>query len=499
MKDRGKGNVMKSIVLAVCSLVAAGTFGEIRSRRANKWSDPDDTWQMARHEEVLKSIARDGGAKVVFLGDSITHFMVNPHKGLAQWNKYYADGPCKALNLGFAGDLTDHVIWRITEGGELDGYEAKCIILEIGTNNNSHFPFDVEPPVDIILGIRRILEIIVEKQPKAMVVLHPLFPRQLDSGPRCVFRRRGDVVNKELLKFADGKRIFWCDFNDRLLTADGKLSTEIFPDQLHPGALGYEIWHAAVQPYIDAALSEGRLPPPVNRYAARVPDGLYAMDRTGAALPVSRIGFGLDDPWLNRILEHRREIAASDGTVDICFFGDDPFEGLEKEGEEALAELRRTYSVFTFGCAGDTIANAWWRAASGELDGFKAKCIVVTIGQNNSCDKDRLEAMRLGYRDFILKVVNRQLASKIVLLPTFPTGDSPEDRRRVAAKMLYEAGRRTVVDGTRIRWVDFNDRFLDEKGSVRKYAPDGVRLNAAAYRDVILPALLPHFKEICGK
>ena len=65
--------------------------------------------------------------------------------------------------------------------------------------------------------------------------------------------------------------------------------------------------------------------------------------------------------------------------------------------------------------------------------------------------------------------------------------------------MLYEAGRRTVVDGTRIRWVDFNDRFLDEKGSVRKYAPDGVHLNAAAYRDVILPALLSHFKEICGK
>jgi len=491
-----------TVCLVAASLMATAAEETVRARRAIKWNQPEDTWQEKRHLECL-SAAKNGGAKVVFLGDSITQFWENRDRGLPVWKKFYAEGDYKALNLGFCGDLTQNVIWRITEGGELDGYKAKCIVLTIGTNNASRFLFDDEPVLDMILGIRRILEIVREKQPQAVVVLHPIFPRQYDDSEKSVFRVRNNAVNKEILKFADGEHVFWCDFNDQLLTAAGTLSPEIAADQLHPGRLGYEIWHAAVRPYIDYALSDGKLPLPVNRFGAHIPDGLYQPTRGSYAVPVSRIGFGLDDPWLNRLLDHRRDVWAARqastngwGAVDLVFFGDDQMAGLETAGRETLAELRKTYSVFAFGCLKDSLVNMWWRATHGELDGFKAKCVVFQMPMHESGDA---EAFAKGFYVLTGKVINRQLGAKIILLPPFPCGASPDDRRRKEVLTLGSVGRGKVVDGTRIRFVDFNAHLLDEKGDTKKYMDDRLHLNAAGYKDVFLPALAPHFREIIGR
>ena len=491
-----------AVLCAAAASVAVAEEETVRSRRAIAWHGPSDTWQMKEHLKRLEAVT-NGGANVVFLGDSITQFWTNRDRGLPVWNRHYAEGDCKALNLGFCGDLTQNVIWRITEGGELDGFKAKCIVLMIGTNNSSRYQFNDEPVVDMILGIRRILEIVVEKQPQATVVLHPIFPRQRDDSPKSVFRRRNDAVNKEIQKFADGRRIFWCDFNEQLLTADGVLSPEIAPDQLHPGRLGYEIWHAAVRPYIDFALSDGKLPQPVNRYASHIPGELYQSVRGSYELPVSRIGFGLDDPWLNRVLDHRRAAWASRqasangwGAVDVVFFGDDQMAGLETVGAEALAELRKAYSVFAFGCSGDRLVNQWWRATHGELDGFKAKCVVFQVPMHESGDA---EAFAKGFSDLTGKVINRQLDAKILLLPPFPCGASSEDRRRRELSALGTAARNKVVDGKRVRFVDFNARLVDAKGDTKAFMDDRLHLNAAGYREVFLPALAPHLKEIVGR
>lgn len=46
----------------------------------------------------------------------------------------------KPANFGIGGDKTQHVLWRITEGKELDGIEPKVVALMIGTNNCPRTP-----------------------------------------------------------------------------------------------------------------------------------------------------------------------------------------------------------------------------------------------------------------------------------------------------------------------------------------------------------------------
>ena len=481
----------------VAALCAATSFGAIRALTPVAWKGKPNCWQMKRHAEKM-AVVTNGGAKVVFIGDSITHFWES--NGQAQLEKYFSEGDLKMLDLGTSGDRTEHVIWRLTEGRELDGYEAKFISLMIGSNNAGHFPFEKEPPADTILGIRRILQIISGKQPKATIALTAIFPRGRDVTDACC--RRNEIVNREIMKFADGKRIFWCDFNDQFLTPDGELTPEIFPDLLHPGALGYEIWFSAVKPYVDYALSDGRLPAPANRYAPFVRKESFRTSEPVSVYPATRIrneGYGDKDWWLDRLLRNRNAIADAKGEFDLVFFGDSITHYWEDAGKESLEELRRTYSILNIGYSGDCTEHLVWRGENGELDGYKAKCVMLMIGTNNTWHrKDKPEQIAAGIRRILDVIAKKQPQAKVLLLPIFPFGERPDHPNRVNNEKVNEIIR-GYADGEKVIWVDFNAKFLDAQGDNVKWMPDRCHPNAAGYREVWMPAVLPYFKEIVGK
>jgi lysophospholipase L1-like esterase len=221
-----------------------------------------NSWQVKRHNEKM-SVVTNGGAKVVFVGDSITHFWES--HGREQLGKYFSEGDMKMLDLGISADRTEHVLWRLDEGRELDGYEAKCVLLMIGTNNAGHFPIEKEPPADTILGIREILRTIRAKQPKATIILHPIFPR----GEKITdsMRIRNDKINRSMKALADGETVIWCDINDSFVDADGNLPSAIFPDLLHPAEEGYVRWAAKIKPYIEWAVSDRTTKAPKQLYS----------------------------------------------------------------------------------------------------------------------------------------------------------------------------------------------------------------------------------------
>ena len=482
-------------LLAVAALLVAGTvFGAIRAVTPTAWNGKPDCWQQKRHAEKMAEVAK-GGAKVVFIGDSITHFWET--KGKAQQKKYFSEGDWKMLDLGTSGDRTEHVLWRL-DNGELDGYEAKCVLLMIGTNNSGHFKkFADETPMDTILGIRDILKKIRAKQPKAKVVLTAIFPR--GASENDPYRLRNDAVNREIRRYCDGKDVFWCDFSDRFLDKNGDTKW-VMPDRLHPGAQGYEIWYEEVKPYIEYALSDGKKPLPKNRYS-KVKTALEKATESQPAtvVPATRLGVNPKKPqrgdwWGARMLQKRNQIADSKGEIDLVFFGDSITHNWEGPGKAKLAELSKTYSILDIGYGGDGTQHLVWRGLNGELDGYRAKCVMLMIGTNN---RQPVEDIARGVRRVLDVIAEKQPQAKVLLLPIFVRGEGPANVRRVANEKV-NAIIKGYADGEKVIWVDFNAKYLDAKGDTKWIMPDRLHPNAAGYK-IWTDAVLPYFKSICGK
>ena len=482
---------LRLIAAGACALGLFASEAAIRAVTPTAWNGDPNCWQMRRHFEKMGSVT-NGGAQVVFIGDSITHFWET--KGKAQWAKYFTEGRRRALNLGTSADRTEHVLWRLTEGRELDGYEAKCILLMIGTNNSGHFKFEDETPIDTIFGIKAILRVIAEKQPHARTILTAIFPRGADATND--YRRRNDVVNRELAKLADGKRVIWCDFSDKFLDAQGRLSPEIFPDLLHPNALGYEIWAGSVIPLIDKVLNA--TPDEVIPSVWPSHPGTYSFARNEAARAAS--AFGEISWWDSRPLEKRNEIVANtSGEFDIVMVGDSITHRWERdggEGRELFAKLKKTYKILNLGTGGDRTQHVLWRLANGELEGYKAKLFTVLIGTNNR-DRDPA-ATAEGVTRIVALIRAKHPESKVVLMPIFPYKAKATDEARVHREKI-NAIIKDLADGQTVRWLDFNAKFLEPDGTLTtRVMDDLLHPNETGYQ-IWLDAIAPIFREVCGK
>lgn len=194
-----------------------------------------------RHKEFL-AIAKKGGVDVLFLGDSITQGWGNN----AAWKKHFE--PLKAANFGIGGDQTGHVLWRITEGKELEGISPKVAVVMIGTNNSGG-----QSAEHISEGITLIVKTIQEKSPKTKVLLLGVFPRGEKAG--TPIREKLATINKTISKLDDGgKTVKYMDIGSKFLKDDGTLTKEIMPDFLHLSAKGYDIWAEAIAPTVQEML-----------------------------------------------------------------------------------------------------------------------------------------------------------------------------------------------------------------------------------------------------
>lgn len=193
-------------------------------------------WWPKRHAQKLAEAK--AGADLVFLGDSITQGWEAAGKEV--WAVRYA--PRRALNLGFGGDSTQHVLWRL-DNGEFDALRPKVCVLLIGTNNVRHSD---ATPQEITEGIRAIITRIAAKSPETKVLLLAILPRGADADDP--WRKRCEQVNTLLPALADGKRVHFADIGAQFTASNGTVSKDIMPDLLHLSAKGYGIWAAAIEP-----------------------------------------------------------------------------------------------------------------------------------------------------------------------------------------------------------------------------------------------------------
>ena len=152
------------------SLCAAAPLS-IASRPISRLDTP---WWRQRFE-AKQAALHHGPVDLLWLGDSITQdwerTSPQPWKNFATiWKRFYGDR--HAVNLGFRGDSTCHLLWRL-EHGELNGIVPKAAILLIGANNFGHVHTDAAQTYG---GIVTILNLIHRRQPHMQVLLLGVLP-----------------------------------------------------------------------------------------------------------------------------------------------------------------------------------------------------------------------------------------------------------------------------------------------------------------------------------
>ena len=194
-----------------------------------------EPWAVTQHESILSNI-KSPNLRVVFLGDSITHGLQfgGPEAGAAVWAEHFA--PLSAAAFAVPGDKTQHVLWRITEGGELDGLHPKVVVILIGINNL----IAKNTPEETAAGVTAIVQETESRLPGAKILLMGIFP--------CFVRGSVQETNELIAKLEDLKQVYFLDIGDQLG------GPGVYRDGIHPSDAGYRIWAEAMQPYLDDLL-----------------------------------------------------------------------------------------------------------------------------------------------------------------------------------------------------------------------------------------------------
>lgn len=190
----------------------------------------DEGWMDIHASHVRQ--ARTSSASVVFLGDSITEGWAAD--GLEAWERHFA--PLGAMNFGIGGDRTQHVLWRIQNGG-LGTLTPSTFMLMIGTNNIYE-----DTATDIAQGIKEIVSTLLEKFPSARILLLGIFPRNDSAAITGKINDTNRIIstldNKASITYMDISRIF--------VGLDGRVPLSLMPDGLHLSSRGYDLWANAV-------------------------------------------------------------------------------------------------------------------------------------------------------------------------------------------------------------------------------------------------------------
>jgi beta-glucosidase len=205
-----------------------------------------ESWWQPRHQAVNERL-KQGHADMLFIGNSITHGWENT--GRKYWDQYYA--PRNAVNMGFGGDWTQHVLWRL-DHSDFSAVSPRLAVVLIGTNNTNGDDCTAGEVADGIIAVCGRLR---GRLPGMKILLLAVFPREAKP---CAQREKITETNRLASVIADGKTIFYADYSPLFLEADGTVKKSLMPDYLHPNAEGYRLWAEAMEPEIVKLMGEKR-------------------------------------------------------------------------------------------------------------------------------------------------------------------------------------------------------------------------------------------------
>jgi lysophospholipase L1-like esterase len=261
-------NRVLSCVLIACLTLGANvapartrTHGHARTvLAATPIARLDLPWWKQRFAEKARRL-REGHVGLVWYGDSITqdwerHGPPAWANFAPAWQRFYGDR--EAVNLGFTGDTTANLLWRI-EHGEAEGIAPKAAVILIGANNMGHVHWSAP---DTVAGIEAIVGELRRRLPHTRLLLLGILPSERSAW----VSRTTEEVNRALFERYGGGRVPNVTFLNEtgVFVHDGQLDRGAFLDPLlkppepplHPTAQAQARLAAAIEPTLSALLGD---------------------------------------------------------------------------------------------------------------------------------------------------------------------------------------------------------------------------------------------------
>jgi lysophospholipase L1-like esterase len=244
-------------ILGVC-LLAPAIGGARTILAATPISRMDLPWWHARHDAKLKELA-EAKPELIFLGDSITQDW--EHAGPPEWRdfvpvwqRFYGDR--HAINLGFNGDTTASLLWRI-QNGEVAGIAPNVAVILIGANNMGHVHWSAE---DTVAGIDAIIGELHRRLPTTKILLLAVLPSERSAW---ITETTADINRRLAGRYKDDRLVSYFD-PTALFMRDGTLNRGLFLDPeltppgapLHPSAQGQALIATAMEPVLANLLGD---------------------------------------------------------------------------------------------------------------------------------------------------------------------------------------------------------------------------------------------------
>ena len=442
-----------------------------------------ESWWAGRHKAVLEAVKAHPDTPLLLLGDSITnnYDKANPpdENFYPIWKQFYERR--KALNLGFSGDTTANLRWRI-DHGEVEGLHPKAVVLLIGTNNTSsrmnHTAEETESGIDAIVAD------LEERLPQAKILIVGILPSELSDEKT----RRDRAINQYLaICYSENPRIAYLDIGS-IFYRNGALNTALFYDPrlpqrgnaLHPDSNGQRMMAEAIEPTL-AKLMEDQ---------PRLPLGSMT-DINTALIPVGRIESDSYDFYARHHAELELQRTVKPQVVLIGdsithYWGGSPISS-EVNGAAAWQKAFGGMTALNLGFGWDRTQNVLWRLRQGEFEGLHPQWVVLLIGTNNLTGTENArtntpEEIVEGIAAIIREVRSRSAESRIVLMAILPRGQKPTDRLRKPIRETNELLAQRFGTDPALTFLDIGKSFLAPDGTLPEaMMPDGTHPTEAGY------------------
>ncbi len=252
-RSRGRG-----LLLLLALLLAAPATNARSILAATPISRMDLSWWRERFDAKQAEL-RDRHPTLVFYGDSITQDWERhgppPWMDFApEWQRFYGDR--NAVNLGFIGDTTASLLWRI-DHGEADGIAPKVAVILIGANNLGRLHWSAD---DTVLGIDAIVSDLRHRLPNTKLLLLGILPSQRSDWATETTL----AVNRRLAQeYSRGGEVTFLDLAHVFMHGE-TLDRDLFLDPrktppeppLHPTAQGQALMAKAMEQTLASLLGD---------------------------------------------------------------------------------------------------------------------------------------------------------------------------------------------------------------------------------------------------